>query len=380
MTTLTEFHYFPRLPLEMQDMIWKKAIRPEVPEFHALCFEPHRPCVDTYLKSSGVLHGHNDDRSRRFWGKNRAHDWKVKAVIQAPRPLTDKIKDRDFGRLADNCWRQDDKQVSVPGGRWAVDRLHQVQNDHEPISPKSGALATKRSSSALSRAISRSRQANLNNRTECFSISHAPMWGVKNLAIEWEPWMRIDLELHGPSHLSRGMIGSYSPQWRDIVYLPDESATSSPIVHLIQAAQRWQDHGNQYPIDEAGVRVFWCLNRSIRRDHQWKAADNSEGGKTDSNKQRIIFHGKGIKLSEVRIGDEGWIASSLDPSHTCPVPDLLRNYTTPWNPGCGAHCGMRRLAQSISLNSSHPRVSPATALERLQTGPVRVLAVEYGNF
>ncbi|KAK4208258.1 hypothetical protein QBC37DRAFT_405450 [Rhypophila decipiens] len=214
----------------------------------------------------------------------------------------------------------------------------------------------------------------------CESICEA-LKGVKNLAIEWEPWMRIDLELHGPSGLARGVIGSYSPQWDDLSRLsPDENATRSPIAHLIRAAQLWQEHGNRYPIDKAGVRIFWFLDRSIRRDHQWKAAANSDGGKTDPNKQRIIFHGIGIKLTEVRIGDEGWIAPSLDSSHTCPVPDLLQNYTTPLNPGCGAHCGLRRMARRISWKSHSPRVSPATALEKLQTGPVRVLAVEYGNF
>ncbi|KAM7207851.1 hypothetical protein V8F20_001893 [Naviculisporaceae sp. PSN 640] len=146
MTTPTEFHYFPVLPPELQEMVWEAAMRDDVPGFHAFTFQRYRPRTANSLPDpsvAGVILGHSDEKARGTWGREpgdhrvrrsgnqekgnqergnqerEPRDHRVKAIIRPPPHIKPDgsvcVRDRGFWRRPTNrSLHLDD------GGLWAA--------------------------------------------------------------------------------------------------------------------------------------------------------------------------------------------------------------------------------------------------------------------
>lgn len=132
---------------------------------------------------------------------------------------------------------------------------------------------------------------------------------------------------------------------------------------------------------EAGSRpsrTIWFIDHMIKRTPNYVATREGQG-----DSERTVFHGNGCELTEVRLGDPGWTAPSMELGHRCSVeierpfargkPFMLSNME------CGAHCAIKRLIHNIVVGNRAQGMTEIEVFEWFQKGPVRVLAVEYGE-
>ncbi|KAM7207852.1 hypothetical protein V8F20_001894 [Naviculisporaceae sp. PSN 640] len=424
MSTLTEFPKFRELAQEIQDLIWEAAMRRPTHGFHTLYFRPARDGKDKYGVTGllgirdaglvGMIHGYNDEKPQYTWDPRSRI---THVTLGTPRYLGQQLFDLSYREIHMLDFRATNLSLYIEDAalwttctdsRRAMNRFHRRPPPIMPQPSGQNSISSATEITTESLVPTQTREVVLmggfasdftlsleETFDQKFHIMSEDLvcvqcdWriadplrgavfaagicgalkGVNHLALEFEKYMLNSLYYHPPT---RFIKNDDDPSFYSLVYDPplewDEAVDAgNTVAALIESAQR--SHQER-------PRTVWLIDHAIKRVSNHAAISEDQGAL-----ERAVFHGNGCKLTEVRLGDQGWTAPSMEPGHQCSV-EAQRQFARgrPFmlsSMDCGAHCGIKRLLNRIIENNQAQGMTETELFEWFQRGPIRVLAVEY---